>query len=69
LSIIRHSPRPIERETVAAATNRALRNMILSGEIAEGAQLRQDALAATLSPRSNGPANGVHFSVVGCNSL
>jgi len=44
--IVKHTPRLIERETVASATTRALRDMILSGEIAEGEQLRQDALAA-----------------------
>ena len=46
MPIVKHTPRPIERETVASATARALRDMILSGEIAEGEQLRQDALAA-----------------------
>jgi DNA-binding GntR family transcriptional regulator len=48
LTIVRSSsgPRTIERQTVAAATTRALREKILSGEIGEGEQLRQDALAA-----------------------
>lgn len=35
----------IERQTVTAATARALREKILSGELQEGEQLRQDALA------------------------
>jgi len=47
VTIVRSSgPRTIERQTVAAATTRALREKILSGEIGEGEQLRQDALAA-----------------------
>jgi len=48
LTIVKSSsgPRTIERQTVAAATTRALREKILSGEIGEGEQLRQDALAA-----------------------
>lgn len=39
-------PHLIERQTVTAATARALREKILSGELQEGEQLRQDALAA-----------------------
>jgi DNA-binding GntR family transcriptional regulator len=39
-------PRFIERETLSSATTRALREKILCGEIGEGEQLRQDALAA-----------------------
>jgi DNA-binding GntR family transcriptional regulator len=46
LTIARRAARPIERQTVAAATTRALREKILSGEIGDGEQLRQDALAA-----------------------
>jgi DNA-binding GntR family transcriptional regulator len=38
--------RPIARQTVTAATADALRSKILSGEIGDGEQLRQDALAA-----------------------
>jgi len=40
------SPKPIERETLAKIATRLLREVILSGELAEGEQLRQDALAA-----------------------
>ena len=47
MTIVRSGgPRVIERQTVAAATTRALREKILSGEIGDGEQLRQDALAA-----------------------
>src|SRR6266852_9187131 len=46
LAIVRTASRPIERQTVASATTRALREKILSGEIGDGEQLRQDALAA-----------------------
>lgn len=46
LTPLSKSPRFIERETLSSATTRALREKILCGEIGEGEQLRQDALAA-----------------------
>jgi DNA-binding GntR family transcriptional regulator len=46
LNLIKSSSRFIERETLSSATTRALREKILRGEIGEGEQLRQDALAA-----------------------
>ena len=46
MTIVRQAPRLIERQTLTAATVRALREKILSGELGDGEQLRQDALAA-----------------------
>ena len=40
---------PFRRQTVTDAVGEALRQQILSGEIAEGAQLRQDAIAVAYS--------------------
>ena len=45
-AVLKTNPRPIERETLAKIATRMLREVILSGELAEGEQLRQDALAA-----------------------
>jgi DNA-binding GntR family transcriptional regulator len=60
LNPLSKSPRFIERETLSSATTRALREKILCGEIGEGEQLRQDALAAEYGvsriPLREGPA-------------
>ena len=42
-------PPAFRRQTVTEAVSESLRERILSGEIAEGAQLRQDAIAAAYS--------------------